>query len=221
MIFICLVTTIIYAQVASDILRIHDTRDINDLPNFSNKSVRVDFKRRTAIGVPGTSNYSGNITIAPWGDATGDLNHQLNFNNGGIFYRTGSHGATAWNTWRRIMVVNADGSVPDKLVVGGTVYAREVKVEVNAGADHVFKPSYNLKSLAEVETFIRENNHLPEIPSEKQMQKDGLNVNEFQIKLLQKIEELTLYVIEQKKEIIDLKKENKIIKDQLSNIIKP
>jgi len=86
------------------------------------------------------------------------------------------------------------------LDVAGTIRAKEIKIEVNAGADHVLKPNYDLKSLEEVETFIRENNHLPEIPSEKQMQQDGLNINEFQIKLLQKIEELTLYVIELKKE---------------------
>jgi len=87
-----------------------------------------------------------------------------------------------------------------ELDVAGTIRAKEIKVEINAGADHVFKSGYNLKSLTEVESFIMENNHLPEIPSEKQMQQDGLNVNEFQIKLLQKIEELTLYVIELKKE---------------------
>jgi len=106
------------------------------------------------------------------------------------------------------------------LDVAGTVRAREVKVEINAGADHVFKPEYNLKPLAEVETFIQENNHLPEIPSEKQMQQDGLNVNEFQIKLLQKIEELTLYVIQQEKRMEELERENETIKEQLNNIVK-
>jgi len=213
-ILINLITSTAYSQIAGDDLKIHDTRSINDAPNFTKRLLRIDFKWRNIIGVPGVGNYSSNITIAPWADSSGNLNHQLNFNDGGIFYRTGSHNATTWNAWKRIMVVNADGSVPDKLVVGGTVYAREVKVEVNAGADHVFKPEYNLKPLAEVETFIQENNHLPEIPSEKQMQQDGLNVNEFQIKLLQKIEELTLYVIE-------LKKENATIKEQLNNLVKP
>lgn len=88
-----------------------------------------------------------------------------------------------------------------KLDVRGKIIADEVEIKVNTGADHVFKPNYALKSLSEVESFINENNHLPEIPSEKQMQKDGLNINEFQIKLLQKIEELTLYVIQQEKQL--------------------
>jgi hypothetical protein len=97
-------------------------------------------------------------------------------------------------------------STPTELLeVAGTIRAREVKVEVNAGADHVFKSDYNLLKLEEVEAFVKENKHLPEIPSEKEMQENGLSVNEFQIKLLQKIEELTLYVIDLEKQVKDLK----------------
>ncbi len=95
-----------------------------------------------------------------------------------------------------------------KLDVAGAIRAREIKVEVNAGADFVFSTDYNLKPLSEIESFIQTNNHLPEIPSEKVMQEEGLNVNEFQIKLLQKIEELTLYVIEQEKAIRVLQQKN-------------
>ena len=99
----------------------------------------------------------------------------------------------------------------NQLDVAGTIRAREVKIEITAGADYVFSTDYNLRSLSEVETFVQENKHLPDIPSEKQMQEEGLNVNEMQIKLLQKIEELTLYVIEQDKQIKELKKQ---LKDQ-------
>lgn len=95
------------------------------------------------------------------------------------------------------------------LDVAGTILAREVKVEITAGADHVFDKSYDLRPLSEVEQFVQENKHLPEIPSEKQMQEEGLNMNEFQIKLLQKIEELTLYTIKLKKEVDQLKAQNK------------
>ncbi|QIK60665.1 hypothetical protein G7050_12815 [Dysgonomonas sp. HDW5A] len=86
-----------------------------------------------------------------------------------------------------------------ELDIAGTVRAREVKVEITARDDHVFSNEYDLKPLSEVEGFITENKHLPEIPSEQQMQTEGLNMNEFQIKLLQKIEELALYVIQQEK----------------------
>lgn len=91
--------------------------------------------------------------------------------------------------------------------IAGPVNAREVNITISAGADFVFEPSYNLKPLAEVEAFVKENKHLPEIPSEKEMIEKGVNVNEMQIKLLQKIEELTLYVIDQDKQIKELKKQ--------------
>lgn len=87
------------------------------------------------------------------------------------------------------------------LDVRGKIIADEVEIKVNKGSDFVFHPEYNLRSLSEIETFVKENKHLPEIPSEKEMQENGLNLNDMQMKLLQKIEELTLYVIEQNKQI--------------------
>ncbi|SHM97104.1 hypothetical protein [Flavobacterium chilense] len=87
-----------------------------------------------------------------------------------------------------------------KLTVAGNIASREVKVTVDAGADFVFENNYNLPSLESVDQFIKENKHLPEIASAKEMQKDGINLSEMNIKLLQKIEEMTLYMIEMKKE---------------------
>lgn len=108
----------------------------------------------------------------------------------------------------------------EKLDVRGTISAAEVKVQVLTGADYVFNPDYDLKPLSEVEAFVKENKHLPEIPSEKQMQENGLSMNEFQIKLLQKIEELTLYTISQEKRLNEqqsiIEKQNKRI-EQLEN----
>lgn len=124
----------------------------------------------------------------------GRLNNRINFYRGGSTIG-GRIGIDVYDG-RQIANFHVDG-----FDVAGTIKAREIKVEINAGADHVFNPNYNLKSLSELETFVKENKHLPEILSEKQMQEEGLNINEFQIKLLQKIEELTLYVIEQDKTI--------------------
>ncbi|CAA9198698.1 autotransporter outer membrane beta-barrel domain-containing protein [Flavobacterium collinsii] len=90
-------------------------------------------------------------------------------------------------------------SPTSKLTVAGNIESREVKVTVNAGADFVFEKDYNLPSLESLDKFIKENKHLPEIASAKEMQKDGINLSEMNIKLLQKIEELTLYTIEQQK----------------------
>lgn len=100
--------------------------------------------------------------------------------------------------------------------IAGPLKAREVTVEITAGADHVFNKDYNLKPLNEVEDFVKKNKHLPEIQSEKQMQTDGLNMNEFQIKLLQKIEELTLYVIQQDKKNQELEQKLETLQTALS-----
>ncbi len=122
--------------------------------------------------------------------------------------RNPSQGSQSWGDGSVTYLTIKEGNVgigtttpTQKLDVAGTIRAHEIKVEVSAGADFVFSPDYNLKPLSEIESFIQTNNHLPEIPSEKVMQEEGLNMNEFQIKLLQKIEELTLYVIEQNKTI--------------------
>jgi hypothetical protein len=97
-----------------------------------------------------------------------------------------------------------------KLDVCGTIHTKEVKVDLLGGCDFVFEKDYKLIGLNELETYVNTNKHLPEIASEKEMIENGLNMKDFQLKLLQKVEELTLYAIEQNKEIKDLKK--KIIK---------
>lgn len=74
-------------------------------------------------------------------------------------------------------------------------------------SDFVFENDYDLPTLEEVEEHIAENGHLPEIPSEAEVTENGINLGEMDAKLLQKIEELTLYLIEQNKEIKELKKE--------------
>ena len=78
----------------------------------------------------------------------------------------------------------------------------------NAGADFVFEEDYALRPLSELDRFVKENKHLPEIAPAAQMVKEGVNTGEFQIQLLQKIEELTLYVIAQEKRIEALEAEN-------------
>jgi len=94
-----------------------------------------------------------------------------------------------------------------KLDVAGTIRATEIKVEAQT-ADFVFEDDYNLRSLAEVENFIKENKHLPDIPSASQMEAEGVNLAEMNKLLLMKVEELTLYLIQQQK-LIDKLLENK------------
>ncbi len=93
-----------------------------------------------------------------------------------------------------------------KLDVNGTIRAREVLVNTNTGADFVFDEDYALRPLNEVSDFIRANRPLPEIPPAADMVANGVDMGELQIKLLQKVEELTLYMIEQEKKNIEQEK---------------
>jgi hypothetical protein len=93
-----------------------------------------------------------------------------------------------------------------KLNVYGTVFAKEIKVTATGSADFVFNDDYHLRPLSEVNSFIKANKHLPEIPSATEVKEgEGVNLGEMQVKLLQKIEELTLYLIEQDNTIRELK----------------
>ena len=88
----------------------------------------------------------------------------------------------------------------NKLDVNGTIRAKEIKV-ATGWADYVFHKNYPLKSLSEVEKFITENKHLPNVPTEKEVKEKGVNLGEMNKILLEKVEELTLYMIEQNKKI--------------------
>jgi hypothetical protein len=96
-----------------------------------------------------------------------------------------------------------------KLDVVGTIRAREIKVDLT-GADFVFESAYKLMPLNELEKFVKDKKHLPEIIPAKQMQKNGTDLGNLNTKLLQKIEELTLYIIEQNKKMEVQQKENSI-----------
>lgn len=93
---------------------------------------------------------------------------------------------------------------PADFSVNGEIWARKIKVTQSTWADYVFDSSYRLMPLKEVENFISKNKHLPGVPSAGKVQQEGLNVGDNQAVLLQKIEELTLYLIEQDKKIKQL-----------------
>ncbi|MUV04908.1 hypothetical protein GN157_14425 [Flavobacterium rakeshii] len=104
-----------------------------------------------------------------------------------------------------------------KLFVEDGILTEKVKVAVSGTAnwaDYVFADNYNLMPLTEVEAFTKENKHLPNVPSAEEMVTEGLDVAQMDAKLLEKIEELTLYLIEQNKQIEELKTEIKELKKQ-------
>lgn len=107
-----------------------------------------------------------------------------------------------------------------KLTVNGDIHAEEVKVDLSVpGPDYVFKDDYDLRTLKETKDYIQEHGHLPNIPSAKEMEENGVKLGVMNMKLLEKIEELTLYIIGLKKEttiqITELKREIKYLKAKL------
>ncbi len=111
----------------------------------------------------------------------------------------------------------------------GSIAANQITVKANGNtADYVFSDTYNLKDLTEVESYIKTHKHLPDIPSAEEMEASGVNLAEMNKLLLEKIEELMLYAISQKKESKAMEerledqnaklKEVEILKDKLANI---
>jgi hypothetical protein len=96
----------------------------------------------------------------------------------------------------------------------GLTRARKIKVDADVWADYVFEPGYKLMPLPEVESFLKEHKHLPSIPSEKVMKAEGIDLAEMNVKMMEKIEELTLYLIQQNKELEQVKAELKTLKQQ-------
>jgi hypothetical protein len=145
-----------------------------------------------------------------------------NVANGGtnpISFRVGGYSAA-----QEKVRITANGNVgigtltpTEMLTVAGNVSAKEIKVIATAGADFVFEQDYNLPSLKNLETYIITNKHLPDIASANEMVHNGLNLGELNIKLLQKIEELTLHLIRQEKEVGQLRKQIEGIKKKVGN----
>lgn len=127
-------------------------------------------------------------------------------------YRTVSHSSAAFmgpgNNYFYGNVGIGTFSPNAKLAVNGNIRAREIKVETATWPDFVFLEDYKHMSLAELEAFINKNKHLPEMPTAKEVEKDGIALGEMNRKLLQKVEELTLHLIAKDKQIQSL--ENRV-----------
>ncbi|WP_254097187.1 tail fiber protein [Aquimarina sp. Aq107] len=104
---------------------------------------------------------------------------------------------------------------PDaKLTVKGNIHTQEVKVDLNGAVapDYVFLEDYDLKTINEVEAYIQDQGHLPNIPSAAEMEQNGIELKQMNLNLLEKIEELTLYTIAQEKRIKELESRDVKIK---------
>jgi hypothetical protein len=156
---------------------------------------------------------------------------QGNANIGGLRFGSASDiGAGNWSEKMRILdngnVGIGTGTPKAKLAVNGDILTTKVRVTMNNLPDYVFHTDYRLRPLSEVEQYIQQYHHLPEVPSAAEVKKEGLDLGDNQATLLKKIEELTLYVIDQNKKleaqakkqqqleqrVNALQKENKLLK---------
>ena len=92
------------------------------------------------------------------------------------------------------------------------IKAQDINVELNNAADYVFEENYNLRPLSEVESYVKENKHLPGVPSAAEISENGMSVSQMSNLLLEKVEELTLHMIELEKENKALKAEVEMLK---------
>ena len=145
--------------------------------------------------------YGGlNCLVGEYGDTDTDKLHL--HGKTGIILTTGNY---QFGYHQKVIDISYEGGNIVRL--NGKLLANEVEVVFNVWADHVFKEDYELKTIHEVNNFIKENGHLPDVPNEEEVKKEGVNLGEMDAILLQKVEELTLYIIQLENRISEL--ENK------------
>jgi len=176
----------------------------------------------------GTRSYSSSNNNAPMFGIVaaigGKENSKIVFNKGATF--TGGFLTFHTNDGSEKMRLDSNGNLgigttnpgTFKLAVEGTIGARKLKCQTASWADFVFQPEYKLPSLADVEQYVLNNHHLEGIPKESEVLKEGVDVGEMNKLLLQKVEELTLYLIELNKKNVSLEEDNAQMKDSMKEI---
>ncbi|MBU2996748.1 hypothetical protein KO500_09895 [Cellulophaga baltica] len=160
------------------------------------------YERNIRLGVSNDSYTRGEIAIENNNSSGAKIIFKTSTTKGGAIDR---------------MTINDDGKVGigtdetgnHTLAVEGSIGSREVIVEGSGWSDFVFENDYQLPTLKDVETHINEYGHLKDIPSAKEIGTDGIPLGEMDAKLLQKIEELTLYIIDLNKKIESLEANSK------------
>ena len=175
-----------------------------------------DWSKYTIFYGDGSVTASGNITGRDLisGGSNSWIFHTPDDNRRNLYLAPKKSDGSGWD-WSKYTIFYSTGKVAFKnnISVNGKIESREIKVINTPTADFVFEENYNLPTLKSIEKHIKEKKHLPEIASAKEMEINGVNVGNFQIQLLQKIEELTLYTIEQEKKIKKLEKQQKEIEE--------
>ena len=140
-----------------------------------------------------SESYGNDVKFTIYTEGTIDINSTGNFSNASPLYEVLSINATSKNVGIGV------SSPTEKLEVNGNIRTQEIKVEASPWPDHVFEDHYLLPSLKQTEDYIKTNKHLPGIPPARQVAEEGISLGKMNAKLLEKIEELTLHVIELEK----------------------
>jgi len=128
---------------------------------------------------------------------------------------------SAGTSQRTLTDLDIKNNITFKVGNNGTVYAKAVSVQTTGWPDYVFKKDYRLPELNYVKQYITQNQHLPEMPSARQIEKDGMNVGEMNKLLLKKVEELTLYLIDLKSEMKEKNDQLRSLQKRVSQLEKP
>ncbi|MGQ8337104.1 hypothetical protein ACUNWD_11185 [Sunxiuqinia sp. A32] len=153
----------------------------------------------------------------PFADGNGGVywdDLDLNITTDGIWTKNNEGETDEYISYANHVTIGSSGEGAEEknLFVYGTVNAKEVVVRLSPGTpvpDYVFEKDYQLTELDELENYLKENKHLPEIPSAKEVGESGLNLSKMNLLLLKKVEELTLYILDQEKRIRELEKKGK------------
>ena len=163
--------------------------------------------------------YSGTGNVISWGNVGGGVFGALGFDVNGSYLATfsGTSGLYLNGTTGNVLIgKTTQTNTGYKLDINGSARANEVVVNTT-GADFVFDKKYHLRKLSEIKVYIDKNHHLPEVPSANEMKANGLELGQMNTKLLQKVEELTLYLIEKDGELTEQKVEFSDLKNRTDN----
>jgi len=178
---------------------------------------RIELNSHNTARGTGTYTY-GQANDWFWGNPYQDHSNTWMIGRAG----TGTGRATAQIS-NALVILDGSGNmtVQNNLVAKGNLEAEKVKVTATPGSvpDYVFQPNYKLKTLNELEVFIKTNSHLPNIPNAKEIETNGQNLGDIQLKLLEKIEELTLHAIEAEKQRKAAEEENKSLKKDMESLL--
>ena len=168
-----------------------------DMPDEKLHVEDGDFKvEQTVAGVPATLFFT--TTAYTWEIKQNGTTGRLNYS--GVNGTPMKMDPQAQTNLLRIGILG-----PDTVDINGDLVITGNCTEMDgACADYVFEPDYELRPLAEVEAFIAENKHLPNVPSAEEMRLNGVSMTRLSGRLLEKIEELTLYTLQQQKQIEEL-----------------